>query len=398
MQENEQGGEKTGVDIPPPFSDLPFEKQEVLRKRIYRGGVIVFCMVIVFVVGMLWYVSYKKQQATEQWESPGVPVKVMELKPTALKEVVESTGVIQPIQEVTVYPEVSGKVVAIKADLGDELVSNDPLVVIDDELIRLKVKQMQAQISKMNIIVEDSEKNLKRLKKLYRGRTVSETDLDQARLAYETNKSTIAEAEAALDMALYELRHAVVRSPINGHVSERYLEVGSLVSPQSPVAKMVNISRIRVEMGLVDEEINRVRVGQEAVLMVDVFPKESFAGVVTAVGSQADARSLTFPVRVELDNSDPQHRLLPGMIARLSIKVALHDGVIVIPREIIHEKEQNYFAWVVEDDQARKRMLTLGPYAKEMVVVTSGLSSGDSLVVIGYEHLHEGLKVRIDEG
>jgi len=288
-------------------------------------------------------------------------------------------------------------VVSIKADLGDELAAGDPLVVIDDELIRLKVKQMQAQISKMNIIAEDSEKNLKRLQKLYRGRTVSETDLDQARLAYETNKGMIQEAEAALDMALYEQRHAIVRSPINGNVSERYLEVGSLASPQSPVAKIVNISKVRVDMGLIDEEISRVKAGQKAILTVDAFPEKFFEGVVSAVGSHADARSLTFPVRVEQDNTDPDSRLLPGMIARLAIGVARHEEVIVVPRETIQEERQRYITWIVESSHAQKKEVTLGPAEKERVIVTSGLKPGDNLVVVGYELLHEGLKVRIDE-
>jgi membrane fusion protein (multidrug efflux system) len=202
------------------------------------------------------------------------------------------------------------------------------------------------------------------------------------------------EAEAQLEMAMYDLRHATVRSPIPGNVTERFLEVGSLASPQTAVARMVNIDKVKVEVGLIDDELKRVRMGQEVVLTVDVFPEQEFVGQVTAVGSQADAQTLTFPVRVEWENMDA--RLLPGMIARISIKVEHHTGVLVVPREIIRDEGGRLVAFVVADSVARKRFLTLGPRKKENVIVSSGLEPGEKVVCVGHEILDDGLKVQVD--
>jgi RND family efflux transporter MFP subunit len=195
-------------------------------------------------------------------------------------------------------------------------------------------------------------------------------------------------------MALYDLRHATVRSPIAGNVTERFLEVGSLASPQTAVVRIVNIDKIKVEVGLIDDEVKRVRLGQEAVLTVDVFPGQEFVGHVTALGSQADATTLTFPVRLEWDNMDA--RLLPGMIARLSIRVEHHPSVLVVPREIIRDEGGRLVAFVVEDSVAKKRFLTLGPRKKENVIVSSGLEPGEKVVCVGHEILDDGLKVQID--
>jgi len=382
------------LEVPIPFEELPPDRQERIRRSVYFGSGVFLLLVVAFVAGLYGYTSHKKKQAAEGWQSPGIPVKVMDLSPTDLEEVVEATGVIQARQEVTVYPEVSARVLRVEADLGDTVETDAPLVVLDDELMNLRVRQIRAQITKLTAMCRDAEKNRKRKEKLFRRKTVSESDLDQAILADQTNRGLLEETEAQLEMALYDLRHATVRSPIAGNVTERFLEVGSFASPQTPVARIVNIDKIKVEVGLIDDEVKRVRLGQEVVLTVDVFPEREFVGRVTAVGSQADAQTLTFPVRVEWENMDA--RLLPGMIARLLIKVERHPGVLVVPREIIRDEGGRLVAFVVVDSVAKKRFLTLGPRKKENVIVWSGLKPGEKVVCVGHEILDDGLKVQID--
>jgi multidrug efflux pump subunit AcrA (membrane-fusion protein) len=116
------------------------------------------------------------------------------------------------------------------------------------------------------------------------------------------------------------------------------------------------------------------------------------------VGSQADANTLTFPVRVERVNSEPDDPLLPGMIARVSITVKEHRDVLVVPREIIHDEGGRLTAFVVEENRARKRRLTLGADEKGMVIVSEGLAPGDRVVCVGHQMLDEGIAVQIDEG
>jgi len=389
--------EKPGtLDIPIPFEELPPDRQKRIRRYVYIGSTVFLLLVVSFVGGLNAYTSYKKRQAVEEWQSPGIPVKVIDLVPSDMEEVVEATGVILAHQEVSVYPEVSAKVLRIEADLGDRVAKDAPLVVLDDELKSLRVRQIRAQIAKLTAICADAEKNLKRKEKLFQRKTVAESDLDQAVLADQTNRGLLEEAQAQLEMALYDLRHATVRSPIAGNVAERFLEVGSLASPQTAVARIVNIGKVKVEVGLIDDEVKQVRVGQRVVLQVDAFPDEVFVGQVTAVGRQADAQTLTFPVRVEWENSDG--RLLPGMISRVSIRVEQHKGVLVVPREVIHDEGGRLAVFTVADLLAEKRFLTLGPGEKENVIVSSGLEAGDKVVVVGHEILDHGVKVQIDTG
>lgn len=393
MSQEKEDNAKT-LDIPIPYEELPPFRQKRIRRYVYSASVVFLVLVVAFVAGLYAYTAHKKRQAAEEWQSPGIPVKVLDLELVDLDEVVEATGVIQPHQEVTVYPEVSAKVVRIEADLGDTVGTGAPLVVLDDELMSLRVRQIRAQITKLTAMCEDARKNRKRKEKLFRRKTVSESDLDQAILADQTNRGLLEEAEAQLDMALYDLRHATVRSPIEGNVTERFLEVGSLASPQTPVARIVNIDKVKVEVGLIDDEVKRIRVGQEVVLKVDAFHEKEFVGQVTAVGSQADARTLTFPVRVEWENKEG--RLLPGMIARLLIKVEHHTDVLVVPREIIRDEGGRLVVFVVEGSVAKKRSLTLGPRRRESVIVSSGLKPGEKVVCVGHEILDDGLKVQID--
>ncbi len=390
--------ENAKPQIPVPFRDLPPHRQKRIRRSLYGGTLLFLALIVAFVAGFYVFTAHKKKQAAAVWQPPGIPVRVIDLRPGELDEVMEATGIIQAHREVTVYPEVSGKVVRVDADLGDTVAENAPLLTIDDELIRLKVRQIQAQLTKINALCRNAEKNLKRKEKLFRRKTVSETDYDQSVLAVQTNQGMLEEARAALDMARYELRHTTVRSPIPGKVTARFLEVGSRASPQIPVARVVNLDRVKVEIGLNDEEIRRVRVGQKARLTVDAFPDKELMGEVTAVGSQADANTLTFPVRVERVNSEPDDPLLPGMIARVSITVKEHRDVLVVPREIIHDEGGRLTAFVVEENRARKRRLTLGADEKGMVIVSEGLAPGDRVVCVGHQMLDEGIAVQIDEG
>jgi RND family efflux transporter MFP subunit len=384
------------LEIPIPFEELPPDRQKRIRRYVYIGSSVFLLLVVSFVVGLNGYTSYKKKQAVDRWQSPGIPVKVIDLAPTDLDEVVEATAVIQACQEVTVYPEVNAKVLHIEADLGDAVAQDAPLVVLDDELMNLRVRQIRAQIAKLTAVCEDSAKNRKRKEKLFRRKTVAESDLDQAVLADQTNRGLLEEAQAQLEMVLYDLRHATVRSPIAGSVAERFLEVGSLASPQTAVARIVNIDKVKVEVGLIDDEVKQVRLGQRVLLRVDAFPEEAFEGQVTAVGRQADVQTLTFPVRVEWKNT--AGRLLPGMIARVSIRVEQHKGVLVVPREIIHDEGGRVSLFIIVDSRAQKRTLTLGPGEKENVIVSSGLEAGDKVVVVGHEILDDGVKVQIDTG
>jgi len=393
QEPDDKGGH---LDIPIPFEELPVHRQKRIKRYVYLGSLLFLLLVFAFVAGLYGYTASQRRQAVEEWQSPGIPVQVMELKETDFEEVVEATGVIRAHQEVTVYPEVSAKVVRIEADLGDTVPRGAPLVVLDDELMNLRVRQIRAQIAKLTAVCEDAKKNLKRKEKLFRRNTVSESDLDQAILAEQTNRGLLEEARAQLEMALYDLRHATVRSPIPGKVAERFLEVGSLASPQTRVATIVNIDRVKVEVGLMDHEVKRVRAGQGVALEVDAFPEDEFVGGVTAVGSQADARTLSFPVRVEWENGEGQ--LLPGMIARLWIRVEHHKGALVVPREIIHDEGGRFAVFAVKDSLAEKRFVTLGPGAEESVIVASGLEAGDRVVIVGHEMLDHGLKVQIDSG
>jgi len=349
-------------EIPVPFRELPAHRQKRIRASLVAGTVLFLGLVLAFVTGFHMHTAHRKSQ------------------------------------EVTVYPEVSGKVVRVDADLGDTVAGDAPLATLDDELARMRVRQIQAQITKPDALCRNAEKALERKEKLYRKKTVSETDCDQAVQGVATNLGMLEEARAALDMALYELRHTTVRSPIPGKVTARFLEVGSLASPQTPVARVMNLDRVKVEIGLIDQEIRRVQVGQRVRLTVDAIPEKALEGEVTAVGSQADAGTLTFPVRAESANRDPHDPLLPDMIARLPILVRHHRDVLSIPREIVRDQGGDLTAFVVEAGRARKRRLTLGPDEKERVAVSSGLAPGDRVVCVGHEMLDEGLAVQIDAG
>ena len=188
-----------------------------------------------------------------------------------------------------------------------------------------------------------------------------------------------------------------VRSPINGKVAVRYVDVGERVAPGAPIATVVDLSRVNVRIMVSETEIAKVSVGQKATLTVAAYPDERFEGKVSKVGLKADFQSRSFPVEI-LVPRNPDEALKAGMIARVEVAVRTYADVLLIPQDAVLDRSGEKSVYVVGSNRAAKRSLILGRRWDERVVVERGLKAGDRLVVAGQEKLSEGTKVGVEVG
>jgi RND family efflux transporter MFP subunit len=203
--------------------------------------------------------------------------------------------------------------------------------------------------------------------------------------------ASVLQAEAALEMVAVALSESVVRSPMDGVVSERMQSLGALVGPTTPLVSIIS-SDVELTLGVEESQLGRVREGQAADISVAAYPGVVFPAKVAIISPAADPRSRTFQVRVRPAQADS--RLKPGMFAQVRIVTEAREGALLIPREAVVTRSGQSSVFVINGDVVQLRPVTLGLTDNGSVEVLSGLDAGEEVVTAGHSDLKDGDKVR----
>jgi len=190
----------------------------------------------------------------------GIPVEALVIKPRKVEQKVPFTGIVKPLHSVDIAAEVSGKIIRINKKLGDKVTTKDILAVIDDKIPLGQYKQAKAQVLSSDNNLKIAELNLKSDKELLEKGDIS-------RLAYENSSLAVKNAEAnrlsaLANLSLLEKRYNDTRimSPIDGLISRKYVDIGSMLMNNMPVYRVVDITEVKIEIGLTQNMINRIQV------------------------------------------------------------------------------------------------------------------------------------------
>lgn len=197
----------------------------------------------------------------------------------------------------------------------------------------------------------------------------------------------------------FQFEKAPVESPLTGIVGRVYVDKGTSVSPATPIALVVDMDNVEVNLDVPEKYLHRVSLGQVAEIKVDAYPEEKFVGKVSKISPVVDLETRTAPIEIVISNSD--HRLKPGMFARLRLIMETHRDVPVIMKEAVLGKEPNVYIYVVSTEGkasiACQRKIKLGVREGPYYEVEDGLKEGEVVVVMGQQRLYEGAAVRMEE-
>jgi len=316
-----------------------------------------------------------------------INVETAEVAPETFLEQVRLTGVVEASRDVRVSAEESGTIVETLLDKGARVRAGQPLMRIDDRILQPQVDQARAA-------AELAQETWQRRKRLW------EEDQVGSELAYLEAKYAAEQADANLRNLQERLARTVIRAPIEGVLEDRMVETGTLVSPGTVVARVVDVNPVKINAGVPERYAPDVRVGAPATVTFDVLPEASAEATVNFVGAAVDARNRTFPVELRLPNSNGL--IKPEMVANVSIQRRRMEGALVVPQDAVVRIAEGYQVFVVEgegdDAIARARAVTLGPSQANRVVVSEGLQAGDRLVVMGQKNVADGDRVRVVGG
>lgn len=324
----------------------------------------------------------------------------------------EYVGRIRAQQFVEIRARVEGYLEDMKFEEGTYIKKNQVLFVIDPKLYSAKVEKAKALLSKNKALAQKAERDLNRIRPLYEQNAASQLDLDNAIASYESANAEVLMSEADLTQAEMALGYTIVRSPISGYISERSVDIGTLVGPggKSLLATVVKSDTVLVDFSMTGLDYLRskernVMLGQKVekrkwnpyitITLADnsVYP---YAGLVDFADPQVDPKTGTFTVRAAMPN--PDHILLPGQITRVKLLLDVREDAIVVPQKaVIIEKGGAYIFVVRPDSICERRFIECGPEIGNSVIVERGLSSNERVVVEGYHKLTHGTKVRLSD-
>lgn len=325
-----------------------------------------------------------------------IPVRVKSIIAENLVKVVETSGIITSDYDVTVLSETAGKIVQVEVELGQKVKKGDTMVKVDTEPYYIALNASQAQYDQAAVAFNQAEVEFNRAKSLHESNNISDQAFDTAKFSFERSKAALAASKAALDKARRDLRLTSVRAPFDGEVAARAVKLGDALAMGSPVAQIVNRDKLKIKVGLSEDDISGIKIGQVADITIPTLNNgETVPGNVLTVGVKAIQPTMTYPVEIEI--KEPSDTMRVGMVARAAIHMDSGRKAIVLPLEKLVDRFDRYYVYVVKDKKAEERLVKLGAKQGRTVEILEGLKEGDVMVIEGQSNLKDGSKLQIVE-
>ena len=352
----------------------------------------------------------------KNWPEPEPELPVVHVAPVVTDNVEiygEYVGRVRAQQFVEVHARVEGYLESMTFDEGSYVQKGQTLFVINRGQYKARADKAKAQLQKDEAMEQQTKRQLERIRPLYEQNAASRLDLDNAVAAYETAQAAVEMSRADLAQAELELGYTTVTSPLSGQISERHVDIGTLVGPgnKSLLATIVKSDTVLVDFSMTSLDYlkskeRNVDLGQQVenrswqpyvtITLADntVYP---FKGLVDFAEPQVDPQTGTFSVRAEMPN--PDRALLPGQFTKVKLLLDVRENAVVVPaKAVIIEKGGAYIFVLRKDSTVERRFIELGPEVGNNVVVERGLVAGEKIVDEGYHKLSAGMKVRVAEG
>lgn len=288
-------------------------------------------------------------------------------------------GTTVAINDIQLLSETSGKVTEVLAEDGEHVTRNTTIVQVDDDLLKANYTLAEATFEKVKL-------DLDRYGTLFKEGNISRND-------YENVRISLKNAEAQYVMARKYLQNARISSPIDGILVRRYVNVGSTVGPGTPVANIVDISRLKIKVSLPESDVIKVKDGMQVTITSEIYPGRTYEGTVSSVSVKA-GESHTYTVEILLDNHE--QLLKAGMFVNAIFHFTSEKKQLVIPMTALVGSMKDPKVYIVRNNIACLRSIRISGVTDEYMEVISGLSEGENVVVVGQTNLSDSAEVNVN--
>lgn len=343
-------------------------------------------------------------------EKTSYELETVTIQPQSLSEIVTATGTMESVTSVDVGTQVTGIISNLYVDFNDEVKKGQLIAEIDKTVLQSELQSADATLASAKATYDYTRRNFERDKALHAEKLISDYDYQTSQKDYEVAKMAYEKSQADRVRAAKNLTYAEITAPIDGIVVSREVEEGQTVVSSMNVASLyviADLDHMQV-VGAVDEaDIGQVKVGQHVSFTVDAYPEDTFTGTVTQVRISPTTTNNVVTYEVIVSTTNPDHKLIPGMTANLSIYTLELENTIAVPLKALKfepmqgeegsklptpvplKNNTENSVWVVRDGKLMQTAVSLGMKNSVYQQITSGLKQGDQ-VALQYQEISKG--------
>ncbi|MEP6613730.1 MAG: efflux RND transporter periplasmic adaptor subunit [Mucilaginibacter sp.] len=347
---------------------------------------------------LMWSACKNKNAANAPL--PPTPVYVADVKTAEAVYYDQYQGNVIALNTVELRSQVTGFITGIFFKEGEIVTKGKPLYEIDRRKFLDVYAQTQANLSSAEANLTKAQKDIDRYNMLLKNDAVARQTVDQAEAAFETSKSQVAVAKAAVASAKTDLSYATISAPFTGRIGISQVKLGTQVSPGSTLLNTISSEHpIGVDVVINEQDINRFydlqKHNTDSTFKLQLSDGTTYkqAGKVRAIDRGVNAQTGTIKVRIEFSNNNDV--LKDGMSCVLKVLNGQSGNRLQIPFKAITEQMGEFFVFTAQDTIAKQIKVKLGPRIGLNVVVMDGLKQGDKVITDGFQRLRDGGKITL---
>src|SRR5499433_3388089 len=364
------------------------------KPRTFRWLVIVG-LLVVFVLGGLYGFNRFRELSIASYfannKPPPVQVSAAEVKTEAVPRFATGIGSIAAVHQVTINPEVGGRVTKIFFEPGALVKAGDPLVQLNDAPERGDLASYEAQ-------ARWSQTTLERSSQLAQRQFEARETVDQTQSQLDQARAMILKTEALIAQKL-------IRAPFSGQLGTRQVEVGQYLTPGARIVTLTDLSTLYVNFTLPSQMRSEIAVGQRVNVTADAFPGRTFGADITTVEPQVSADTRTMTIQATMKN--PDSALLPGMFVNAAVVLPAQPDVMTLPETAVEYTLYGDSVYVIREDRkdaaghpilkAVRTPVKTGERIRGKVEILHGIEPGERVIAAGQVKVQNGAQITISE-
>lgn len=314
----------------------------------------------------------------EEAEEQATPVLVTSIERGTIRGQIRASSTIEAELQVTVHAESTGRITSLTLQEGDT-------IALDDVIVRIRRDAQSIGVERAASSLADAERELARVQKLYEQGYASQADFDTA-------KSTLEKAQLDRRDRGRDLSNTVIKAPIAGTVTQRFVDPGAFVTSGAQVCEITDFSTLVARVYVPEKELDRLAVGQLAEVVGKAAADRKGNGTIKRIAPIVDATTGTVKLTIALPEAlaGGPKGFLPGMYAEVTMTTEVRENVPLVPKPALVREDELTFVFVAEGDRAKKVRISTGLADDDFIEVTEGLEAGARIIVAGHSGLKDG--------
>lgn len=386
------------------------------RRQAARGFFLVVGVLLAAAAGYrVWQSGQMQQSAETKTRSAGAPSRVITVGTASIRvgqvrEEILLTGALKPKEQVDITSKITGRVEQIYIHVGDFVKRCQPIADLEDSELQQQVRRataaqkvVEATLAQRRAELANARAEVGRAKQLMESGLLARQDYEAKQTSFRVFQAQILLTEAQGEQAVAELSELRIRleqmrilSPMDGQIAERFVDAGAVVSPATPIARVVNLSTMITRANVPEREVSKLRVGNRAQVRVDAFGEQVFDGKVTRIGPVLDAATRSALVEVEIPNRDVGLRA--EMFARVTLDLASQRPALLVPRQALLYRGQQPGVYVLQEGRPAFREVDPGVLQGDEIEISADLRAGMTVITRGATLVSDGVPVRVVGG